>query len=282
MANGKALITGASSGIGLELARQFAQHGHPLLITARIESELEDIARELETQHGVRVNFLAQDLELPEAAENIYAAAREQGEPVEFLVNNAGLGYYGKFWETPLDAHLAMIRVNLEAVTRITRLFLPDMIERNSGRILNTASVAGFEPGPLMATYHATKAFVLSLSESLAEELKETNITVTALCPGITDTDFIPKAGMTETNIFQRGNLMAPQEVAENGYEAFMAGDPLYVVGGGNKAQVFATRFLTKSAQAKASKKMYEKAPPEKRKRQRGDVEYSNERKKAA
>lgn len=282
MPNDKVFITGASSGIGLDLARQFASHGHPLVITARVESELQAVARDLEAAHGVSVRVIAKDLEQPHAAEELYEATRMEAEPVDILVNNAGLGRLGRFWELPMDAILSMLRVNVEAVVRLTRLFLPDMVARGRGRLLNTASVAGFEPGPLMATYHATKAFVLSFSESLVEELRDTGVTVTALCPGVTDTDFMPKAGMVESNIFQRGNVMAPQEVAAEGYQALMRGDPLYVVGGMNKAQVFARRFMTKSAQAKVSRKLYQKAPPEKRKRRRGDVESAAEHKAAA
>jgi short-subunit dehydrogenase len=281
MRSERALITGASSGIGLELAREFARHGHPLIITAPVESELHDVARELEAETGVSVRLIPKDLEEPGAAEGIYETTRRKGEAVQILVNNAGLGHLGRFWELPIDSILSMIRLNVEAVVRLTRLFLPDMVQRKRGRLLNTASVAGFEPGPQMATYHATKAFVLSLSESLVEELKDTGVTVTALCPGVTDADFLPKARMSETRLFQQGNVMAPQEVAAEGYEALMRGDPLCVVGGLNKAQVFARRFMTKSAQAKMAGKMYAKVPPGKRKRRRGDVELAEYRKAA-
>jgi len=152
-------------------------------------------------------------------------------------------------------------------------LFLPQMIRRNQGRIMNTASIAGFEPGPLLAVYHASKAFVLSFTEALATELENTDISVTALCPGPTDTDFFPKAGMLETKAFQKAHVMAPQEVAELAYKGLMRGDRTVVAGGSNKALVFARRFMTEGAQAKMNKKFYEKVKPAKRKRHRGDFE---------
>jgi uncharacterized protein len=282
MKHGRTLITGASSGIGLELAREFGRHGHPLIITAPVESELYEVARELEAETGVSVRVMAKNLELPDAAREIYESTEEEGEPVDILVNNAGLGHMGNFWELPMASILSMIRLNVESVVRLTRLFLPDMVHRQRGRILNVASIAGFEPGPRMATYHATKAFVLSLSESLVEELSDTGVTVTALCPGVTDTDFLPKADMIQTKLFQQGNVMAPQEVAAEGYEAVMRGDPICVVGAKNKVQVFARRFVSKSAQAKMAMKEYQKAPASKRKRQRGDIEFEAERRKAA
>jgi short-subunit dehydrogenase len=266
------LITGASSGIGLELARQFAQHGHPLILTARDESELRAIADELATE-GVTVEIIAQDLEQPGAAETIFERATQGAGTVDILVNNAGLGRRGKFWDIPFEADEAMIRVNVETVVHMTKLFLPAMLKRGRGRILNTASIAGFEPGPLLAVYHATKAFVLSFSEALSVELEKTGISVTALCPGATDTDFFPKANMVQTKAFQKNKVMAPQEVAKLGYEALMRGDRVYVAGGMNKALVFSRRFMSLPAQARVNKKFYEDAPPKDRKRKRGDVE---------
>ena len=154
------------------------------------------------------------------------------------------------------------------------------MIQRGRGRILNTASVAGFEAGPLLAVYHASKAFVLSLTEALRVELEETGISVTALCPGPTDTDFFPKADMVDTTVFQKGTVSAPQPVAEAGYKALMDGDPIIVPGGMNKTLVFARRFLTESAQAKLNKKFYEKVPAEDQKRERGDLETAEAEKR--
>jgi hypothetical protein len=275
-----ALVTGASSGIGLELAREFARNGHPLIITATDEAELRQVADELTSKYNVAVHVIAQDLKTPAATEEIFNRASNIG-PVDILVNNAGFGQKGHFWEIPLERDLGMIRVNVEAVLRLTKLFLPGMIERKRGRILNTASVAGFEPGPGLATYHATKAFVLSLSESLATELKDTGVTLTALCPGATDTDFFEKADMVNTTIFQKGNVMAPQEVAERAYKALMNGDRVIVIGGINKAMVFSRHLMPESAQAKMNESFYKEIDLEKAKRQPGDVAAKKSRGRA-
>lgn len=194
---------------------------------------------------------------------------------MDILVNNAGIGQRGIFWETPLERDLEIIRVNVDAVVRLTKRFLPPMIERGRGRILNTASIAGFQPGPQMAIYHATKAFVLSWSEALATELNDakTGVTLTTLCPGPVDTDFFPKADMVETRVFQKGNVMAPQEVAEAAYQALMKAERIIVPGGMNKAMVLGGKFLSSSAKAKMNEKMYEEVPPDEHKRERGDIE---------
>lgn len=271
------LITGAASGIGLALAREFAKHGHDLVLTSRVDSELTDVAAELTAKYQIDVGTLAADLEQPDAPKQLFDSVQQEEMQIDILVNNAGLGYRGNFWEIPLENQISILRVNIEAVIRLTYLFLPQMINRNSGRLLNTASIAGFEPGPLLAVYHASKAFVLSFTEALAVELEDTRITVTALCPGATDTDFFPKAGMIETKAFQKGPLMAPREVAELGYKALMRGDRTVVAGGANKAMVFARRFMTEGAQAKMNKKFYEPAKPGQQKRNRGDIERKAE-----
>lgn len=273
MNNQTVLITGSSSGIGLELARQFAKHGHPLVLVAPVEQELQKVAATFTRDYQVPVQVLAKDLEEESAAQEIAAELSRTGTEIEILVNNAGRGQRGKFWEIPLEEHLGIIRLNVEATIRLTSLFLPAMVRRGHGRILNTASIAGFEPGPLMAVYHATKAFVLSWSEALATELEDTGLTVTALCPGPVDTDFFPKADMMDTKVFQKGNLMAPQEVAEGGFIALMRGERVFVPGGLNKAMVFSRRMMTESAQAKMNEKSYEEVKQQDRKRDRGDVE---------
>jgi uncharacterized protein len=272
------LVTGASSGIGRDLARQFAKHGHPLVITAPVESELQVVANELRHEFGVSVQVVAKDLEQEEAAEEIFGELAEDGVQVDILVNNAGHGQRGQFWEIPIERHVSVIRLNIEAVIRLTRLFLPPMLKRGRGRILNTASIAGFEPGPLLAVYHASKAFVLSWSEALATELEDSGITVTALCPGPTDTDFFPKAEMVESRAFQDAKVMSPQEVAEAGFEALMRGERVFVPGGMNKAMVFSRRLTPESTQAKMNEKLYEDAP--KQKRQRGEIEAEAEAKR--
>lgn len=268
-----ALITGASGGIGLHLAHQFASMGHPVVLVARQQEELEAAAAELTARYGLMARVIAKDLERPEAAQEIYDELEEDAVDIGVLVNNAGLGFRGKSWEIPLEHDVSMVRLNIEAGLRLTKLFLPSMIARQYGRILNTASVAGFEPGPMLNVYHATKAFVLSWSEGLAVELEKTGVTVTALCPGPTDTDFFPKADMVGVRGFQKGYVMSPQEVAQAGYEAMVNGELFVVPGGMNKALVAARRVLTDHAQAKLNEMMYEEIPPEERTRRRGDIE---------
>ena len=280
--NETALITGASSGIGLHLAREFASHGHSVILVAPVESELLQIAAELRNTHNVQARALAADLEDPNSAQTIFDTLANEGTHVDILVNNAGHGFKGKFWDIPIEKDLSMVRLNVEAVMRLTKLFLPPLIRRGHGHILNTASVAGFEPGPSLAVYHATKAFVLSLSEALATELEDTGVTVTALCPGQTDTDFFPKAGMMETVAFQKAHVMSPQEVAKMGYEATMKGQRVIVAGAVNKAMVFSRHLMPESAQAKVNQKLYEDVPPEDHRRDRGDIEREAEKAEVA
>jgi short-subunit dehydrogenase len=272
--SGLALITGASSGIGLHLAREFARHGHPVVLVAPQADELEGVARDIRLEFQVDARPLAADLTRPEAPGEIFSQLSSGGAgEVEYLVNNAGVGERGRFWENSPQKHLTIIRLNVEAVVRLTQLYLPPMIERGHGRILNTASVAGFEPGPNLAVYHASKAFVLSLSEALATEVQDTGVTVTALCPGATDTDFFEKAHMVDTPAFQKQPVMAPQDVAEAGYAALMKGERIIVPGGMNKAMIAARRLMPESAKAKKNEKLYEETSPLERKRERGDVE---------
>lgn len=268
-----ALITGAGSGIGLALAHEFARHGHPLVLTSRMESEIQMIAAQISSQYHVPVGAIGGDLMNPDTPARIHEALQHDKTNIDILVNDAGLGFRGKFTEIPLEDQLAIVRVNIEAVVRLTYLFLPGIQRRNIGGILNLASIAGFEPGPLMAVYHASKAFVLSFTEALHVELKDTNLKVTALCPGPTDTDFFPKAGMMSTRAFQQASVMSPQAVAEIGYNGFMRGDPTVVAGGSNKAMVFLRRFMTEKKMAQMNKKFYEEVPPQQRKRARGEFE---------
>lgn len=273
-----ALITGASSGIGLALAREFARHGHSLVIVAPVQPELNRICNEVQKEFGVDVTPLSADLTQAQSPADLLYEVEERGLQIDILVNNAGMGQRGFFAEVSLERDIDIIRLNVEAVVRMTKLFLRPMVRRNSGRILNTASVAGFEPGPLLSVYHASKAFVLSFSEALAVELEDTSVSVTALCPGATDTDFFTKANMTSARIFQKGNVMAPAEVAETAYAALMRGDPLCVVGTANKALVASRRFMTIPATARLNKKFYEDVPRSKRQRHRGDIEHEHQR----
>lgn len=266
-----ALITGATSGIGLHLVHQFAEHGHRLVLVAPEAEELGALAVDLRQRYSAEVLTIALDLESPEAATRIAEVLDGHGWRIDTLVNNAGHGFKGQYWELPIATHLSMLRLNVEAILRLTSAFLPAMVKRGAGRLLTTASIAGFEPGPSMAVYHATKAFVLSWSEALATELAATGVTVTALCPGPTDTDFFPKGDMEQTVAFQKANLMDPEEVAQEGCKAAMAGERVVVVGAANKMMVFSRRFMSEGMQAKLNEKMYEEA--DSTTRHRGDKE---------
>lgn len=266
------LITGASSGIGFELAREFAQHGHDLVIVGSIEPELLDAARRLSAEYGVNVKPITEDLRREAAADDIFAHVAASGLSVQILVNNAGIGRRGRFWETPLEDDISMIRMNVEAGVRLTKRFLPSMLSSHHGRILNTASVAGFEPGPMMAIYQATKAFVLSWSESLASELNDTGVTLTVLCHNPLDTDLLENAEMVGSHVFHEGPVMAPQEIAVTAYKALMDGERMIVPSALNQAFVLGSPFLPQYALAKISEKPYDDADAPRRELQLGDV----------
>ena len=237
-----ALITGASSGIGTELAREFARHGHDLILAARTAPRLRSLAAELTAAHGVQCQELAVDLAQPGAAASVAARLEESGLAVDILVNNAGFGLWGPFHEQDPGRIGEMIQVNVVALTELTRLLLPGMVARRQGRILNVASTAAFAPGPLMAVYYATKAYVLSFSEAIANELREHGIVVTALCPGPTRTRFAATASLQGSHLFKGPNVMDPAAVARAGYAALMAGRTVVIPGVMNKVLVQAIR----------------------------------------
>ena len=217
-----ASITGASSGIGKELARIHAASGGDLVIVARREQALQELKSELETQQGVRVFTVVADLTREQAPQQIYDQVQQWKLEVDILINNAGFGGHGLFHQRDWKQDQAMIQLNVLALSELTHLFVKDMVRRKRGRILNVASIAGFLPGPLQATYYATKAFVLSFSQAIAEELTEQNITVTALCPGPVATEFAAEAGMEGVRAMQKTATAA--QVAEIGYRAMMKG----------------------------------------------------------
>jgi short-subunit dehydrogenase len=253
----RVLITGASSGIGLELARVFARNRYSLIITATVEAELAGVARELTQKYDAEVLFVAQNLLKPQAAQQLFSAIKSKRLRIDMLVNNAGVGHKGAFVRQPLHSQLEMIRMNIESVVAMTRLFLPEMIARGAGRILNVASTGGYIPAPQMAVHHATKAFLFSFSEAVAAEIKDTGVTMTAFCPGATDTNFSPRADVVETSVFPKGNIMSPQDVAEEGYNAMMKGEPVHIAGGLNKAMVFSSRFVPEFIRAKIAETFY-------------------------
>jgi short-subunit dehydrogenase len=233
-----ALITGGTSGIGLELAKLFAKDGYNLIISARDSGELEE-TKSLLSNEGVEVITIAKDLFDREQAFALYAEIKQQGIEIDVLVNNAGQGVYGEFDKTDIDRELRIIDLNIASLVVLTKCFLMDMTARNSGKILNLASVASKLPGPWQAVYHGTKAFVLSFTEAIREEVKDTEITITALMPGVTDTDFFNKADMQSSKAVQDEDAKAdPADVAKDGYDALMAGKDKVVSGFKNKVQM--------------------------------------------
>jgi len=232
------LITGASSGIGLELAKLFASINHNLILVSRDESQLEAVKTELGQLTSGEILCIPIDLFDPSAPEKLYNDVRDRGLTVDVLVNDAGQGQYGKFADGELPRFLDIIHLNIYALTALSHFFLQDMIARNEGKILNLASIASKTPGPWQAVYHASKAYVLSLSEALVNELQDTDITVTALQPGVTNTDFFNKAEMQDSKAVQDPSKMAdPAKVAKDGFDALMKGKDKVVSGAKNKFQ---------------------------------------------
>lgn len=245
-----ALITGASGGIGLELARLCAKGGHDVVLVARNREKLEEAAKYLSGMYGIRAESIAADLKDPDAPQAILGQAERLGMGIDVLINNAGFGDWGLFGRADLQRQLDMLQVNVVALTTLTRLALPRMVSQRKGRILNVASTAAFAPGPLMAVYYASKAYVLSFSEALSNEFKGTGITVTALCPGPTRTGFAEEAGMVHSNLFSSPNVMDAAPVAVAGYQAMMLGRAVVVPGIANKLLIqsirISPRFLTR------------------------------------
>ena len=225
-----ALVTGASGGIGEELARLFAADGHDLVLVARSRDRLARLAAELEDGHGVAARVVAADLARQQAPEEVFGELTGAGVVVDALVNNAGFGTYGLFAETDLGAELDLLQVNVVALTHLSKLFLPGMLARGRGYVLNVASTAAFQPGPLMAVYYASKAYVLSFSEALANECGGTGVLVSALCPGPTETGFVAAAGMGDSKLFDRA-VMSARDVAEAGYRGLLAGRAVVIPG---------------------------------------------------
>jgi short-subunit dehydrogenase len=252
------LITGATSGIGYELAKLFAKDEYNQIIVARSENELQATAAELK-EYGIKVIPIAKDLFKPNAARELYEEIKTQGIKVDILVNNAGHGHYGEFVYTALEMELDLIQLNIISLVTLTKLFLKDMVERGDGKILNTSSIASKSPGPWQSVYHATKAFVQSFTEAVRVEVKDQGVSITALLPGATDTDFFNKANMLDSKIVQdKSKLADPADVAKDGYEALMTGKDMVISGLKNKIDVAVSNLTPDEKSAERTGKQQE------------------------
>lgn len=251
-----ALVTGASSGIGLELATLLARDRNDLVLVARGRDRLDAVARGLTEGFGVRATALAADLARPETPGEITRELFARAVTVDLLVNNAGVGLHGPFAAMPLEKVLEMIQVNVTALTHLTGLLLPGMLERRRGRILNVASTGAFQAGPLVAVYYATKAYVLSFSEALGNETTGTGVTVTALCPGPTRTEFQKTAGMKDATLLRGPLVMDAATVARAGHEGMLRGDRVVIPGAANRLGVQALRMMPRRLVASLVRKV--------------------------
>ena len=258
--NKTALITGASSGIGLELAKEFAKNSIDVVLVARNETRLNEIARELSTQYGIRVFVMAIDLSKPDAAAEIFQRVKKENLFIEYLINNAGFGDFGMFCDSDWKKLESMISLNITTLTRFCRLFIGEMKELKQGRIMNVASTAAFQPGPLMAVYYATKAYVLSFSGAISNELKDYGITVTALCPGPTLSGFWDAAVANDSKLVKWKKMPTSAEVAAYGYKAMMKGRSIAIHGCMNRIMVLSVRFSPRKMVIAIVRKMSEKA----------------------
>jgi uncharacterized protein len=255
-----ALITGASNGIGLELAKIHASKGGDLVLVARNKSKLDKLKVELESSFKIKVYTIGKDLSAPNAAQEVYDETNGQGIQVDYLINNAGFGDFGMFVETAWDKELKMINLNITTLTQFTKLYLKDMVARKSGKIMNVASTAAFQSGPTMAVYYATKAYVLSFSEAVDNEVSDKGVTVTTLCPGATESGFQAAAAMEESALVKGKKLPTAAEVAEYGYAAMMKGKTVAIHGLMNYIMANSVRFTPRAIVVKLTRKLQDKA----------------------
>ncbi|NMG08242.1 SDR family oxidoreductase [Brasilonema sp. UFV-L1] len=252
------LITGAASGIGYELAQNFARDNYHLILVDKNEQKLSEVAVQLQQKFGFFVKNIVKDLSIPTAPEEIYTDLQQASIKVDVLVNNAGFGNHGLFYETNLTAELKMLQVNLVSLTHLTKLFLKDMVNRGHGKILNVASTAAFQPGPLMAVYSATKAYVLLFSEALANELKDTGVTVTVLCPGPTESAFHETTGMADSQQLKNKKMMSAEIVAKIGYSGLMANKTVVIPGVKNRILAELVRLTPRKLVTRIVRSMHE------------------------
>jgi short-subunit dehydrogenase len=254
-----ALITGASGGIGYELAKLLARDGHKLVLVARNADRLNQVAQEIQGQYGVSARAIPLDLAAPPAPRFLFDQLQREGIPVDILVNNAGFGVFGEFAQMPKEEILGQIQLNITALAELCRLFLPPMLARRSGKIMNVASTAAFQPGPLMAVYYATKAYVLSFSEAIANELRGSGVTVTCFCPGATSTGFAKRAGNEGSRLFKQIGAMDAETVARDGYRGLMAGKTVVISGARNWMVAESVRFAPRKMVTAISRWIAEK-----------------------
>jgi hypothetical protein len=254
-----ALITGASGGIGYELAKIFAKNNINVVLVARSEQKLIKLAKLLEEKNKIKTIVITKDLSKNDAALDVYHELKKKNIHVEYLVNNAGYGIWGKFHETEWEGEKQMLNLNIIALTQFTKLYVKDMVKNESGRIMNLGSNSAFQPTPLLSTYAATKAYVLSFSESIANELKGTGVSVTVLCPGATDTGFQDKANIQESNIIKGKKLPTAESVAKFGYKVMMKGQTTKMHGLKNRFLTFLVRFAPRKFVPKIARKFMAK-----------------------
>jgi uncharacterized protein len=253
-----ALITGASSGIGYELAKLFAASKINLVLVARSEEKLNALAVELKEEFAIEVHVVAKDLSNYNAALEIFDFCKSSDKKISYLVNNAGFGDYGAFVKSDWKKQAQMINLNITALTYLTRLFLPDMIKAGQGKVMNVASIAAFQPGPLMAVYFATKAYVLHFSEAIANEIEGSGVTVTVLCPGPTESGFKDAASINNGSLFKQNKIPTSAEVARYGYKAMMKGKKVAIHGTKNYIMANSVRFTPRSLVTKIVRWMQE------------------------
>lgn len=253
-----ALITGASSGIGLELVKIHASKGDNLVLVARNESKLNELKSELENLYKIQIYIIVKDLSIPDAAQEVHNETTRQGIAINYLINNAGFGDYGLFHTVDWGKTQQMINLNIMSLTQFTYLYLKDMVNMGTGRIMNVASTAAFQPVPTMSVYSATKSFVLSFSEAVNNEVRDKGVTITALCPGPTSTSFRSAAAMEKSGLFKDGKSAGPKEVAEYGYKAMMSGTPVAIHGMKNYIMARAANLFPRKIVLNITRKMME------------------------
>ena len=254
-----ALITGASSGIGLELAGIFSSNGINLLLVARNESKLKETSKKLAEKNGIKADYLVKDLCDINSAKEVFDYCQKNQIQIDYLINNAGIGDFGFFAESNWEKQLQMLNLNITSLTYLTHLFLPEMIARKSGKIMQVASTAAFQPGPTMSVYYATKAYVLHFSEAIANELEGTGVTVTVLCPGATESGFQAAASMEESKLVKGKKLPTSYEVAKYGYKAMMKGKRVAIHGMLNYLMANSVRFTPRNLVVKVARYIQDK-----------------------